>query len=48
MARRRNKQKRKMKSTKKNRYSLAERHRLGLSASTRAAAKLAERLAASK
>jgi len=43
----RREQKRKMKSSRRNRYTLAERHRLGLSATARAAAKRAEKAAKS-
>jgi hypothetical protein len=41
MARGRASQKKKMKSTKRNRYTMEERHRLGFSATARAAAKRA-------
>jgi hypothetical protein len=37
-----------MQSRRKNRYSLEERHRLGISATARAAAKRAAKLAAKK
>ena len=46
MDRRRDKQKAGQKSTRKRRYSLAERHRLGISSTARAAAKRAAKLAA--
>ena len=45
MDRARDEQKRKMKSSRRNRYTLAERHRLGISATARAAAKRAAKKA---
>lgn len=48
MERGRPRKKRMMQSRRKNRYSLKERHRLGLSATARAKARLAEKLARQK